>query len=345
MKNSNVIGIDLAKNVIQVCKINKHGELVSNKAMSPNKLKALLAKSTPAIVAMEGCSGCHYWGRLAREYGHDVRVISPKKIKGFLQGHKTDANDALAIAIASTQVGMVFSHIKEEEQQSLQTLETSRKFLERELTALGNHIRAYLYEYGITINRGRKYLRETIATVLDDYDNRLPVCLKNTLQLLWNRYQLTVDQFKATEKHKAALVKQLEPCKRLLDLEGVGDVCAAMLYASIGSGSDFKNGRHASVYVGLTPKQYSSGGKTYMIGIDKVGGNKELRAALYQGALSVISRLPSEPRTLKQQWLLALVKRAGVKRACIALANKTVRTAWALLATGKSYEPVLLHQK
>ena len=342
MKNSNVIGIDLAKNVIQVCQVDKHGELISNKAISPSKLKALLAKSIPSIVAMEGCGSCHYWARLAQKYGHDVRVISPRKVKAFLQGHKTDTNDALAVAIASTQFGMIFSQIKEEEQQSLQTLETSRKFLEKELTALNNHIRAYLYEYGITTNRGRKSLRETMAIVLDALDTRLPLCLKNTLKLLWERYQLTAVQLKETEKYRAALVKQLEPCNRLMDLEGIGVVCAAMLYASMGDGKEFKNGRQASVYIGLTPKQHSSGGKVYMMGIDKKGGNKALRAALYQGALSVVSRLPSEPRTVKEAWLLKLVERAGVKRTCIALANKTVRTAWALLATGKSYEPVLL---
>ena len=342
MQNSNVIGIDLAKNVIQVCKIDKHGELTSNKAMSPSKLKALLAKSIPSIVAMEGCGSCHFWARLAQTYGHDVRIISPRRVKAFLQGHKTDANDALAVAIASTQFGMVFSQIKAEEQQSLQTLETSRKFLDKELTALNNHLRAYLYEYGITMNRGQKSLRATIVIVLDDLDTRLPQCLKNTLKTLWERYQLTVVQLKETEKYRAMLVKQLEPCKRLMALEGIGEVCASMLYASIGDGREFKNGRQESAYIGLTPKQHSSGGKVYMMGIDKKGGNKALRAALYQGALSVISKLPSEPRTVKQAWLLELVKRSGVKRACIALANKTVRTAWALLATGKSYEPVLL---
>jgi transposase len=302
----------------------------------------LLANSIPSIVAMEGCGACHYWARLAQKYGHDARIISPGKVKAFLQGHKTDANDALAVAIASTQFGMVFSQIKDEEQQSLQTLETSRKFLDKECTALNNHIRAYLYEYGITMSKGQKSMRETIAIVLDALDMRLPSCLKNTLTLLWERYQLTVVQLKETEKYRAVLVKQLEPCKRLMALEGIGEVCASMLYASMGDGREFKNGRQASVYIGLTPKQHSSGGKTYMTGIGKKGGDKALRAALYQGALSVISRLPSEPRTVKEAWLLKLIERVGVKRACIALANKTVRTAWALLATGKSYEPALL---
>ena len=344
MKKSNVIGIDLAKNVLQVCKVSQHGELTVNKAISPGKLKELLATSSPSIVAMEGCGSCHYWGRLAKEFGHEVRVINPKKVKAFLQGQKTDANDALAIAMAATQFGVRFSLVKSEEQQMLQTLETSRKFLDKELTALNNHIRAYLYEYGITMRKGRKSLRETVARVLDALDTRLPACLKNTLKLLWERYQLTLTQLKETKAAKAALVKQVEPCKRLLALESVGEVCAAMLYANIGDGKDFKNGREASACIGLTPKQHSSGGKTHMMGIDKKGGNKELRAALYQGALSVISRLPDEAQTVKQAWLQELVKRVGVKRACIALANKTVRTAWALLATGESYQPVLLNR-
>lgn len=245
MKNSNVIGIDLAKNVIQACRIDKNGELISNKAMSPNKLKELLAKSVPSLVAMEGCGSCHYWSRLARKYGHNVKVISPKKVKGFLQGQKTDANDAVAIAIAATQFGMTFSAVKEEEQQALQTLDTSRRFLDKELTALNNHIRAYLYEYGITMNRGRKSLRESIVIVLDERDSRLPTCLKQTLTILWERYKLTENQLKEVEKSKAALVKQVEPCKRLMDLEGVGNVCASMLYASLGKGEGFKNGRQA----------------------------------------------------------------------------------------------------
>ena len=342
MKKSNVIGIDLAKTVLQVCKVSKHGELITNKAVSPGKLKELLATSSPSIVAMEGSGSCHYWGRLAESFGHEVRVINPKKVKAFLQGQKTDANDALAIAMAATQFGVRFSQVKSEEQQTLQTLETSRKFLDRELTALNNHIRAYLYEYGITMRRGRKSLREAVAVVLDHLDTRLPQCLKDTLRILWERYQLTLAQLKEASKAKAAVVRQVEPCKRLLALETVGEVGAAMLYASIGDGKEFKNGRGASACIGLTPKQHSSGGKTHMMGINKKGGNKELRAVLYQGALSVISRLPAEPQTVKQAWLIELVKRVGVKRACIALANKTVRTAWALLATGESYQPVML---
>ena len=343
MIKTNVIGIDLAKNVLQICIISREGELISNKSVTPKKLKETLTKINPSIIAMEGCSGCHYWGRFAQDQGHDVRIIAPKKVKGFLQGQKTDANDALAICIAATQVGMVFSLVKSEEQQTLQTLETSRKCLSKELVALNNHLRAYLYEYGITIGKGRKYLKEKMILVLDGESQQLPRCLRSTLNVLWLRYQETLTQLTDIEAAKEELVKQLEPCKRLMELEGVGPVCAAMLYTSIGDGGEFKNGRAASVYIGLTPKQHSSGGKTYMTGINKQGGNKQLRAALYQGALSVISKLTDHPRTVKEAWLLELVKRSGVKRACIALANKTTRTAWALLATGKSYKPIMLN--
>jgi transposase len=143
----------------------------------------------------------------------------------------------------------------------LQTLEKSRKFIDKELIALGNHIRAYLYEYGITFKRGVKSLREAIVVVLDDFDSELPKCLKTTLRILWERYQTTEIQLNEAEKARDALVKQLEPCKRLMDLEGVGNVCSAMLYANLGDGRDFKNGRQASVYIGLPPKQHSSGGK------------------------------------------------------------------------------------
>lgn len=284
MKKCNVLTLDLAKNVIQDCHIDKHGELLSNKAISPKKLKELLAKAVPSIVAMEGCGSCHYWARLAQQHGHDVRMISPKKVKAFLQGHKTDANDAFAIAIASIQIGIKFCQIKKVDQQCLQTLETSRKYLEKERTAPGNHIRAYLYEYGIIMNKGFKSLREAMAVVLDDSDTRLPGCLKNTLRVLWDRYMATVDQSKEAEKCKSDLVKQLEPCQRLIKLEGVGNVCASRLYASIGDGKEFKNGRQASAYIGLTPKQHSSGGKTYLRGIDKQGRDKELRAALLEAA-------------------------------------------------------------
>lgn len=341
MLKFNVIGIDLAKNVLQICVISKYGELVSNKIVGRQKLKEILAKSSPSIVGIEGCGSSHYWGRLAESFGHDVRIISPKKVKGFLEGHKTDANDALAIANASLQIGLKFSKPKSEEQQSLQTLETSRLYLSRSITSLGNHIRAMLYEYGITSARGLLGLRTAVQKTLDE-PTLIPACLITTLHQLWEQYLNLKIEFTKLEKEKNALVRQLKPSKNLMALEGVAEVCSGMLYSTIGDGKQFKNGRQAAAFVGVTPKQHSSGGKTVMTGIIKHGGVKELRCALYQGAMSIVTHLPDEPKTVKQAWLIQLVKRVGIKRTCIALANKTVRTAWAMLRYETQYQQQLL---
>ncbi len=341
MLKFNVIGIDLAKNILQICHISKQGELISNKAVSRQKLKEILAKAKPAVVAIEGCGSIHYWGRYAEQFGHDVRVISPKKVKGFLQGHKTDANDALAIANASLQIGLKTSKPKSEEQQTIQTLDTSRLFLSRSITALSNHLRALLYEYGIVSTVGVKGLTKAVLETLDD-TLLLPECLRSTVNQLWITYLNLKTELAQLIKTKNSLVRQIQPCKALMDLEGVAEVCAGMLYSSIGDGKQFKNGREASAFIGLTPKQHSSGGKVFMTGIDRAGGIKELRSALYQGALSYICRLPDEPKTAKQACLIKLVERAGIKRSCIALANKTVRTAWAMLRYENKYEQQLL---
>ena len=337
MNKRTVISLDLAKKVIQVCKVNQYGELLFNKAMSPEKAKALLANSPPCIVAMEGCASFHYWARWAQSLGHEVRGIAPKKVKPYICNQKTDANDAIGIAVAATQLGMSFGQVKSLPQQNIQAIQVSRKWLDQTTTSLGNHIRALCFEYGATIALGKKALREAIISFIDPESNALPEQIKPLLMVLWQQYQVTEEHCKTVTLQLKKWVNQSESCQRLMKLEGVSHIGAAGLLASLGNGKGFKNGRHAAVYVGVTPKQHSSGGKIVMVGIDKHGGDKQLRATLFQGALSVISRLPTEPKTYKQQWLIALVKRVGVKRACIALINKTVRTAWALLNYSTEY--------
>lgn len=339
--NRNVIALDLAKNVIQIAHISKHGELLSNKPASPKKVKEILAKNHPCIVAMEGCGSCQYWARLAESYGHKARIMQARKVKPYVSGQKTDANDAIGIAIAAKQPAMTFCPVKTVEQSTLKAINTSRQHLDSSLTALSNHIRALAYEFGVTLPKGYKGLREGVGKLLDVDSSPLPAQLQMTLRSLWQQYQNTKSTLSEVEAQLLELTQQLEPCQRLKKLEGVGDKCAALLYATIGNGEEFKNGRAASVYVGVTPKQYSSGGKTVLMGITRQG-DKSLRAALYQGALSVISRLTDQPVTEKQRWLINLVNRAGIKRACIALVNKTIRTAWAMLRFNTEYQTALL---
>lgn len=337
MNNRNVIALDLAKNIIQVAKVTKHGEIVFNKAQSPAKVRQILANSPPSIVAMEGCGSFHYWGRIAQSFGHEVRGMSPKHVKPFVSKQKTDANDAIGIAIAAIQPNMPLSPVKNIEQQILQTLTVSRKLLDKQLTQLGNHIRALFYEYGITIARSKKALKEALIE-----RNDLPEVLLPMLNILKVQYKQIEQSLKQVTKNLELLVAQNEQCQRIMALEGVGTLGAAGLISNLSQTGHFKNGRCASVYLGVTPKQFSSGGKIVMLGIDKFAGDKQLKSSLFLGALSYISNLPEEPSTLKQQWLLRLVARSGIKRACIALVNKNIRTAWAMLKSGTSYQPIMI---
>lgn len=336
-----VISLDLAKNIIQIAKISKHGEVIFNKAQSPSQIKSIIANTSPCIVAMEGCGSCHYWGRYAQAHGHEVRIIQPKHVKAFTLRQKTDANDAIGIAIAACQPLMPVSPVKSLEQQQIQNINTSRKQLDKSCTAQSNHIRALMYEYGVTTPKGLKGLRERVVNLLSAESVELPAEIKALLSSQWQHYLQTIEQRKAIEKQLESLTMSIESCQRLQALEGVGSKSAALLYATLGSGEAFKSGREASVYVGATPKQFSSGGKTVMVGISKQG-DRSLRSTLYQGAVAVISRLPEKATNQKQDWLINLVRRVGFKRACIALVNKTVRTAWAMLRYNTEYQKVAL---
>lgn len=338
MNNNTVISLDLAKSVIQIAKISINGELLFNKAQSPNKIRRILANTPPCIVAMEGCGSANYWARFAQKHGHTARIMSPRKVKPYITGQKNDANDALGIAVASKQSHMTFCQVKTIEQQTIQSINTSRRFLDKTLTALNNHIRALVYEYGLTIPKGQKGLNTGIAELLSPENEALCGALKSLLDSMWQQYKETRQQLGVVNKQLENFTKDIEPCQRLEAIEGIGPKSACLLYAAIGNGESFKNGRDAAALAGVTPGQYSSGGKTVLLGITKQG-DSTLRATLYQGALSVISKLKPEARTEKQRWLFDLVKRVGVKRACIALVNKNIRTAWALLKHNTQYQP------
>lgn len=336
MSNFNTIGVDLAKNVIQVCVVSPSNKELQNKALTRKKFAEFLVKQKPALVAFEACATAHYWARIALEHGHEIKIIPAKAIVAFRQGHKTDSNDALAVAEAAKRPNIKVAPRKGVEQQGMQSIQRSRELLVQERTALSNHLRGLLMEFGLVIPQGFAALTRRIPEILEDGENELSDMYRPTLALMYERFCNLREDIKFLDKEIGALVRQNETCCRLTKMEGVGPISAILLFASLGTGEAFRNGREFSAYIGLTPKQFSSGGKVNIVGISRHVANRRLRAVLIQGARAYVHKM-KEPKTPKDQWLWALIQRAGYGRAAVALANKNVRTAWALLTKGTDY--------
>jgi transposase len=337
MRKHNTIGVDLAKNVIQVCVVSVSNKELLNKELTRKKFTELLVKQKPALVSFEACATAHYWARVALRHGHQIKIIPAQAIVPFRQGHKTDSNDALAVAEAANRPNIKVAPCKGIEQQGMQSVQRSRELLVQERTALSNHLRGLLLEFGVVIPRGFAALTQRIPDILEDGENELPDIYRPTLARLYERFCRLREDIQFLDKQIACLVKQNEPCRHLTEMEGVGPISAILLFATLGTGEAFKNGREFSAYIGLTPKQYSSGGKTNIIGISRHVANRRLRAVLIQGARAYVHKM-KEPQSPKDKWLWSLIQRAGYGRAAVALANKNVRTAWALLTRGTVYD-------
>jgi transposase len=339
MNSTRIIAIDLAKNVFQVCLLDRHGEVASNKKVRRAALAKLLAKQAPAVVAMEACAGAHHWGRKAEALGHRVMIIPPKRVSPYRQGHKTDGNDALAVGIAAQQAKLKTVGLKGLEQQSVQSDKRVQEHFSDQLTATGNLLRALVAEFGVVIPKGVSALKRELPVILEDAENGLPLAMRESLHLAWQQWRALAAALSEAERILSQRVQRLEPCQWLLALQGVGDKNAIGLYTRIGDGHHFKNGREAAACIGVTPKQSSTGGKTRMLGIGKFCGDQRLRASLIFGARAVVNRLMKRPaRNAKEQWLKALIERRGPARAAVALANKNVRTAWAMLRYQRDYQ-------
>ena len=337
MRNSTTIGVDLAKNVIQISVVNGRGKELSNRALTRKKFTEFLGKQKPSLVAFESCGTSHYWARVAERHGHKARIIPAKFVAPLRQGHKTDSNDALAVAEAAHRPKIKEAPMKTVEQQGLQAIHRSRELLIQESTALSNHMRGILLEFGVVIPQGFASLMKAIPEVLEDGENELPDMYRPTLHRMYSRLQELREDIEAMTKEVERLVKAHPVCSKLTALEGIGPIGALLLYAVMGSGRAFKNAREFAAYLGLAPRQYSSGGKTNIVGLSKKIGNRKLRSVLILGARAYTYRL-KEPKTLKDRWLRDIVERNGVSRAAIALANKNVRTAWAMVTQGTDYQ-------
>ena len=337
MSYSTTVGVDLAKNVIQISVVSGRDKELLNRSLTRKKFAEFLGKQKLSLVAFESCATSHYWARAAQRHGHAVRIIPAKAVAPFRQGHKTDSNDALAVAEAARRPNIKDAPMKSIEQQGMQAILRARDRLIQECVASSNHMRGILLEFGIAIPQGFAALLRTLPETLEDGDNELPDFYRPTLHCLYHRMRELRGDLDAMTKDVDLLVKNHPVCSKLTAIEGIGPIGAMSLYASLGTGEAFASGREFAAYVGLTPRQYSSGGKANIVGLSKKIGNRKLRSVLIQGALAYVYRM-KEPRTSKDRWLKDLIERAGPRRAAVALANKNVRTAWALVTQGTEYQ-------
>ena len=337
MTQLNTIGVDLAKNIIQISVLSRSNRELQNKSLTRKKFAEFLGQQKRSLVAFEACATAHYWARVAERHGHEVKIVPAKAVTPFRQGHKTDENDALAVAEAASRPKVKLAPLKTVEQQGLQAMQRSRELLVQERRSLSNHVRGILMEFGLVIPQGFSALYRAIPEFLEDGDNELPDLYRPTLNLMYRLLCDLRDDIKHLNDQIEKYVKHNPACDRLTALEGVGPIGSVLLFATLGTGEAFVNGRQFSAYLGLTPKQYSSGGKVNLVGISKRVANKRLRAVLIQGARAYVHRM-KEPKTSKDQWLWALIERAGYGKAAVALANKNVRTAWAILTQGTPYK-------
>jgi len=339
-----IVGVDLAKEVIQVCVV-KDNKVISNKELTISQFTDYLVKSKPVTIIFEACSTSNYWKQMALRQGHDARLISAKLVSKIRQNQKTDRNDALAIVQASQLVDIAFINGKTFIQQELQTLIRMRELSVKHKVALGNQLKAFLLEFNIRVSPNKGGLSGVVETTLEDAENGFSFEFREGLDLLWKAYQQMVMNIKDYDRLLIHALERHSDCKKLLALEGVSTINAVNLYTAIGCQDlgVFKTGRDASACIGVTPIQHTSGGKVQIGTIGKNVKNSALRSALISGAMSVVRQLTKrEPRTQKEAWLKQLMERRGNKCAAVALANKTVRTAFAMLTQGTEYKAVPL---
>ncbi len=330
-----VLAIDLAKSSFQLHGMDEKGEKVLGKKVSRKKLSEFMARLTPCLIAMEACGSAHYWARLFKSYGHEVRLIAPQFVKPFVKSNKNDAVDAEAIAEAAQRPNMRFAAIKSVEQLENQSIHRIRSQSIKNRTALVNQIRGLLMEQGIDIPAGRKNVLKSIPMILEDAENGLGIRFREILSDLQNDLKTVDKRVDKYDMEIERMVKNDEEVQRLMSIPGVGPLTATALLITIGDISLFKNGRELAAFFGLVPRQHSTGGRPTLLGISK-RGDVYLRTLLIHGARSVLQYTEGKKDSVSR-WADNLMQRRGKNVAAVALANKMVRTVFALLKNGESY--------
>jgi transposase len=332
----NVLGIDIAKHVFHAVGMDNTGKIVYRKRLSRHDLMPCIAKLPPVLIGIEACGGAHYWARRFRAHGHEVKLMAPQFVKPYVKSNKNDSRDAEAIAEAVTRPTMRFVPIKSVDQQDIQALQRVRERLMGERTALVNEVHGLLHEYGIVIPKGVAKFRQAVVGKLESEKDKLTPLSQ---EMFWQ----LVDEFAALEKQLAYYQEKLEAlatphpeCQRLMTIPGIGPLSATALVAAISDASVFKNGRQFAAWLGLVPRQHSTGGKERLLGISK-RGDHYLRKLLIHGARATIRWVGRKPDR-RSQWIRQLVERRGKNRTAVAVAHKNARIVWALLTSHQAYD-------
>jgi transposase len=334
------IGIDLGKTVFHLVGMNLRGEAVVRKKLSRKQLLQFTANLHVDLIGMEACGGSHFLGRALREQGHEVRLMPAQYVKPYVKTNKSDFIDAEAIAEAVARPTMRFVPIKTDDQLDMQSLHRVRERWVMRRTAIVNQIRGLLLERGITLRKGRSHVDAALPGILEDADSKL----SGALRVLLAQLKLELDQMAIRIDEADAVLNKTahenEACQRLVKIPGIGPITATALIAAIGNGGAFRKGRQFAAWMGVVPREHSTGGKQKLLGISK-HGNSYLRKLFIQGARAVLQQRTKQAPGLNE-WLAQLAGRAHNNVVAVALANKLARIAWAVLAKEEQYHPPTL---
>ena len=328
------IGLDLAKHVFQIYGIDAAEKVVIKKHLRRSQVMSFFEALAPCLIGMEACATAHYWARQLTKLGHEVRLMPAKDVKAYVKRNKNDAADAEAICEAVRRPTMRFVRVKSAEQQGQLMQHRTRDLLMRQRTQLINALRAHLAELGITAAQGREGIKGLLAIVADDRDSRLPIDARASLIVLAAQLQSVQTLIGSIEKRIIALHRSSDASKRLETIPGVGILGATTIATIVTDPKAFRSGRDFAAWLGLVPRQDSTGGKQKLGPISKQG-DRYLRRILVVGAHAVLRRARQHPE--KYPWLTQLLARRPFKVVAVALANKMARIAWALLAKGGTY--------